>query len=177
MPHKGGPAPLTILQRAEQVWRENGVFGQADLFFVTAAAPAFAGPAYEEMMEREASEENVHVFSGYDLVEVRPARHEAVFAVDKGASQSKDVLPYDLLHVVPPMRPPDLLAQSGLALGRGPLRGYLNVDPDTLRHRRFDTIFGVGDAVGIEGVKTGARARQQAADVAEELRDLLRAGE
>lgn len=177
MPHKGGPAPLTIQQRAEQLWRENGVFEQTDLFFVTAASPAFAGPAYAEMTEREEREENVHVYGGYDLVEVRPECHEAVFVVDKGASQSKDVLPYDLLHVVPPMRPPALLAESGLAHESGPLRGYLDVDPDTLRHRRFDTIFGVGDAIGIEGVKTGARARQQAADVAEVLRGLLQSSE
>ena len=176
-PHKGGPAPLTILQRAEALWRENGVFDQTELFFVTAASPAFAGPAYAEMLEREKQEENVHVYADHDLVEVRPERHEAVFVVDKGASQSKSVLPYDLLHVVPPMRPPALLEESELALQTGPLRGYLDVDPDTLQHRRFDTIFGVGDANGMGGVKTGARARQQATEVADRLNDLLQPGD
>lgn len=172
-PHKGAAAPLTILQKAETLWRETGVLAHTELFFTTSASPAFAGEAYADLLEREAQEAHVHVYTGHDLVEVRPENREAVFVVDKGASQSKSVLPYDLLHVVPPMRPPALLHESGLALQDGPLRGYLDVDPETLRHRRFDTIFGIGDALGIDGIKTGARARQQAADVGRVLRDLL----
>jgi sulfide:quinone oxidoreductase len=171
-PHKGGPAPLTILRRAESVWRDTGVHDQTDLFFVTASSPTFAGDAYSELIERESHEETVHVYSGYDLIDVRPERREAVFSVSKGQSQSKDVLPYDLLHVVPPMRPPALLAESDLALQDGPLRGYLPVDPDTFRHPRFDRIFGVGDAIGIEGVKTGERARAQAERLAQTLLEI-----
>ena len=176
-PHKGGIAPLTILQRAEQLWHETGIFDATELFFVTATASAFAGETYADMIEREAQEKNVHVYTGHDLVAVRPERHEAVFVVEKGASQSKAVLPYDLLHVVPPMRPPALLEESGLALESGSMRGYLDVNPESLRHNRFDSIFGIGDAIGVEGVKTGARARQQAADSADGLRNILRAGE
>jgi sulfide:quinone oxidoreductase len=176
-PHKGGIAPLTVLQRAEQVWRESGIFETTELFFVTAAVPAFAGEAYADVIEREAQEENVHVYTGHDLIEVRPEKHEAVFVVEKGASQSKAVLPYDLLHVVPPMRPPVLLEESGLALASGPMRGYLDVDPKSLRHNRFDSIFGIGDAIGVEGVKTGTRARQQATEIADVLRTLLRGDE
>jgi len=172
-PHKGGIAPLTVLQRAEALWRETGVLSRTELFFVTATSPTTAGAAYTSLIEREAQEEHIHVYAGHDLVEVRPDRHEAVFVVDKGQSTSKSVLPYDLLHVVPPMRPPALLMESGLAIQDGPLRGYLEVRPDTFRHKQFDTIFGVGDTLGIEGVKTGARARTQAAELAQTLRQLL----
>jgi len=173
MPHKGAAAPLTILQKAEKLWRETGVLANTELFFTTSASPTFAGEAYAALIEREAEEEHIHVYTGHDLVEVRPEKHEAVFVVDKGASQSKSVLPYDFLHVVPPMRPPTLLDESGLALQDGPLRGYLHVDPETLRHQRFDTIFGIGDAIGVEGIKTGARARQQAVDLGQALQGLL----
>jgi sulfide:quinone oxidoreductase len=68
------------------------------------------------------------------------------------------------------MRPPALLEESELAHRDGPMRGYLEVDPASLRHRRFDTVFGVGDVIGVEGVKTGERARKQAAKVARALR-------
>ena len=169
-PHKGGIAPLTILQRAESLWRETGVLPHTELFFVTATSPTTAGASYRRMIEREAKEAHIHVYAGYDLVEVRPDRHEAVFVVDKGQSTSKAVLPYDLLHVVPPMRPPALLLESGLAIQDGPMRGYLEVHPDTLRHQKFDTIFGIGDTLGVDGVKTGARARSQAVDLAQTLR-------
>ena len=172
-PHKGGIAPLTVLRRAESVWRKTGVYHQTELFFLTASPPTFAGESYPEMIDRESQEENVHVYGGYDLIDVRPDRGEAVFSVAKGKSQSKDVLPYDLLHVVPPMRPAALLAESRLAVQSGPMRGYLHVDPDTLRHPQFKHIFGIGDALAIEGVKTGERARQQASTLVETLLQLL----
>jgi sulfide:quinone oxidoreductase len=53
------------------------------------------------------------------------------------------------------------------------MRGYLEVDPETLRHYRFKSVFGVGDAIGVEGIKTAERARAQAAEVAGSLRRLL----
>ena len=109
------------------------------------------------------------MYYGYELCEVRPEQREAVFSVTKGNSSSQDVLRYDLLHVVPPMRPPSLLEQSGLAHESGPRKGYLAVDAGSLRHRRFSAVFGVGDAIGTDDVKTAERAREQADIVARTL--------
>ncbi len=170
-PYKGGDAPLEILRRTERLWRESGVRDRTKLFFTTAAPRELAGEAYAELLERDADEQGVHVYTGYDLIEVRPACSEAVFTVSKGNSQSQDVLSYDLLHVVPPMRPPSFLEESGLTYRDGPMKGYLEVRPDTFRHKRFDTIFGIGDVIGVEGIKTGDRARKQAAAVADRIRD------
>ena len=172
-PFKGGSAPLSILRKAESLWRTSGVHDQTDLYFATAASSTFAGEAYADLMQRAERDDHVHVYTGYELIDVRPDRREAVFSVTKGQSQSKDVLPYDLLHAVPPMRPPELIEESRLALRDGPMRGYLDVHPDTLRHKHFDTIFGVGDAIGVEGVKTAERAREQADSVARVLKDLV----
>lgn len=171
-PFKGGDAPLQILRNAEAVWRENGVRDQTELYFTTAAHPDLAGDPYAELMERETARGDLHVYTGYELVDVRPDQQEAVFSVTKGNSQSEAVLPYDLLHVVPPMRPPALLEDSGLAYRDGPMKGYMEIVADTFRHKRFDTVFGIGDAIGVEGVKTGERARRQAQAVAEVLQRL-----
>ncbi|PSQ97656.1 MAG: hypothetical protein BRD55_01950 [Bacteroidetes bacterium SW_9_63_38] len=171
-PFKGGDAPLQILRNAESVWRDTGVRDQTELYFTTAAQPDLAGDPYADLMTREAAREDLHVYTGYELVDVRPEKQEAVFSVTKGNSQSEAVLPYDLLHVVPPMRPPSLLEESGLAYRNGPLKGYMNIAPDTFRHKRFDNVFGIGDAIGVEGVKTGERARRQARAVAEMLHPL-----
>jgi sulfide:quinone oxidoreductase len=172
-PHKSGSAPLRLLFRAEELWRETGVRDRTELYFATAATADSMGPEYDDLLERGDREDDIHIFPGYDLIDVRPDRREAVFNVSKGASQSQDVLRYDLLHVVPPMRPPAILEQSELAHLNGPMRGYLEVDPETFRHPRFETVFGIGDAIGVEGVKTGERARAQAAEVAGSLRRLL----
>ena len=167
-PHKGGGAPWALLRRADALWREAGVREQTDLFYTTAAS----SEEFETGLDSDREPEDVHVYTGYDLVDVRPDRKEAVFDVTKGQSQSQDVLAYDLLHVVPPMRPPALVEESELAYRDGPMRGYLEVDPETFRHPRFDTVFGIGDVIGVEGVKTGERAREQAAAVARVLQQI-----
>jgi len=169
-PYKGGSAPLRLLFRAETVWRETGVRARTELVFATAASADAANAEYADLIERSDRQEDIHVFPGYDLIEVRPDSQEAVFRVTKGRSQSQDVQRFDFLHVVPPMRPPALLEESDLAHRDGPLKGYLEVRPESLRHHRFETVFGVGDVLGLEGVKTGERAREQAAEVARLLR-------
>lgn len=168
-PHKGGSTPLNVLRRAEARWREAGVRADTDLFFATASDAALAEEEYAEMVERNVQEDDVHLHVGHDLIEVRPEPGEAVFRVKKGKSESRRVLRYDLLHVVPPMRPPPVVEQSELAYQDGPMRGYLKVDPESFRHERFETVFGVGDVIGVEGVKTSEEARAQAAEVARVL--------
>lgn len=179
-PYKGGSAPLTILRRAQEVWQGTGAWTDTEIIFATATPPKRKGVGSEEMVERRigASEEtDIQVYPGYELIEVRPDRKEAVFNVTKGESVSQDVLRYDLIHVVPPMRPPALLQQSDLAYTEGPHTGYMEVDPDSLRHKRYKRVFGVGDVAGIEGEKTGERARKQAIEVARVLEQLARTEE
>ena len=174
-PHKGGTAPLQILREAESLWRKTGVREHTDLFFTIGPTEPDGEPEYAKLLN-ESPSEDLHVFDGYELTEVRPDAQEAVFSVRKGQSSSQDVLRYDLIHVVPPMRPPALLEESGLAHPSGPMKGYLEVDPASLRHKRFPTVFGVGDAVGVEEVKTAQRARKQAKKVAHVLRRAMQEG-
>ncbi|MEF8816952.1 MAG: FAD/NAD(P)-binding oxidoreductase [Salinibacter sp.] len=167
-PHKGGGAPLQILRRAESLWRDTGTRAQTELVFAVAAPTGLKEGAYDDL-SRDGDKDDVHVYTGYDLIEVRHEAQEAVFSVTKGRSQTRQVLPYDLLHVVPPMRPPALLEESGLAHRDGPMKGYMEMRPESFQHARFATVFGVGDALGVEGEKTGERAREQAASVAQAL--------
>jgi sulfide:quinone oxidoreductase len=172
-PFKGGGTPLRLLHRADALWRELGVRENTELLFVTAASADFGGREYVELVERDAREKDVRVYFGYELIEVRPANKEAVFSVSEGDVQTRDVLSYNLLHVVPPMRPPAVIETSDLAYPRGPMRGYLDVDPDTLQHRRYSNVFGIGDAAGLPTVKTGEHAREQAAVLADRLQGII----
>lgn len=165
-PHKGGGAPFQILRQAASLWCETGVRAQTELFFATAAEEA-----------SPADSDDLHIYTGHDLIEVRPEAREAVFTHQKGQSQSQNVLSYDLLHVVPPMRPPVLLEESDLAYQDGTWKGYMEVDPESFRHKRFDSVFGIGDVIGVEGVKTGERARTHAAAVAQSLQRIVQQNE
>ena len=106
------------------------------------------------------------------LVAVDIGARRAVFASPEG---ERSEVPYDLLHVVPPMRAVDAVKNSELAWQDGPfaLGGWLEVDRGTLRHRRFPEVFGVGDINGTPRGKTAATVKKSAPVVAGNLVDLI----
>ncbi len=106
------------------------------------------------------------------LVAVDPGARRAVFASPEG---ERTELPYDFLHVVPPMRAIDAVKNSELAWKEGPFAagGWLEVDKDTLRHRRFPNVFGIGDINGTPRGKTAATVKKSAPIVAGHLVDVI----
>jgi len=66
---------------------------------------------------------------------------------------------YDFIHVVPPMGPPKAMVDSLLGWQKGTGKGWLEVDQETLQHRRYPNVFGIGDICGIPLGKTGGSAR------------------
>jgi len=170
-PYKGGTAPRQVLRQAVEVWRDRGVIDQVEVVFATAWSDAYAGGKEVDGRIEIPDARAFHLYTGYDLLEVRPDRAEAVFSIAKDASQSERVIPFDLLHIVPPMRPPAVVAHSPLAHSAGPLTGFLDVRPDALRHPQYKTVYGVGDVIGVQDVKTRAAAREHAQRVATAIRE------
>jgi sulfide:quinone oxidoreductase len=56
------------------------------------------------------------------------------------------------------MGPPSFIASSPLA----DKEGWVDVEPDTLRHRKFPNVFSLGDCANLPTSKTGAAIRKQA---------------
>lgn len=83
---------------------------------------------------------------------------------------------YDVLNVVPPQSAPTWISAAGLAAERDP-GGFVEVDPETLRHRRFDDVWAIGDAAGTTNSKSGGALRKQTFVVAENLAAALRGQE
>lgn len=71
-------------------------------------------------------------------------------------------LHYDFIHIVPPMGPSQALVDSLLGWQKGSAKGWLEVDEETLQHRRYKNVFGIGDVCGIPMGKTGGSARHHA---------------
>jgi sulfide:quinone oxidoreductase len=71
-------------------------------------------------------------------------------------------MPYDFIHIVPPMAGVDAVANSKLAWQKGSGKGWLEVDKNTLQHRRYENVFGIGDICGVPMGKTGGSARHHA---------------
>ena len=72
---------------------------------------------------------------------------------------------FDMIHVVPPQKAPDFIRVSSLA----DAAGWFDVDLNTLRHKNYENIFGLGDATNTTNAKTAAAVRKQAPVVAHNL--------
>ncbi len=76
---------------------------------------------------------------------------------------------YDFIHIVPPMSAVDAVRNSLLGWQKGTAKGWLEVDKETLQHRRYSNVFGIGDICGIPMGKTGGSARHHAPIVTNNL--------
>jgi sulfide:quinone oxidoreductase len=78
---------------------------------------------------------------------------------------------YDFIHVVPPMSANDSVRNSDLAWKEGPFAGggWLEVNRETLQHRRFPNVFGIGDINGTPRGKSAATIKGSAPIVAHNL--------
>ncbi|MFN7770499.1 MAG: FAD-dependent oxidoreductase [Planctomycetaceae bacterium] len=153
---KCGGAPQKIMYLADDHFRKNGVRDQTQVIFASALPNLFAVERYRPTLEQVAARRDIACRFRQELIEIRPATREAIFRnLD---TQEQTVIPYDLLHVTPPMGPPEFIAKSPLA----DAHGWLDVDAKTLRHTRFANVFGLGDCANLPTSKTGAAIRKQA---------------
>jgi sulfide:quinone oxidoreductase len=158
---KCGGAPQKIMYLAEETFRRRGMRGACRVVFATATPRIFAVDRYARTLERIVEERGIDVLLKHELASLRPGSREAVFR-RLGEGGGEVVLTYDMIHVTPPMGPPDFVRRSPLADGEG----WVDVDPATLRHVRYPNVFGLGDASNLPTSKTGAAIRKQAPVVA-----------
>jgi len=169
-PVKCGGAPQKIMYLAEEVFRANGVRDKSRVVFLNAKPTLFTAPYYIPALERVIKSRGMEVQLGQELLALRPDVHEAVFRDVK--SGTEQTMRFDMIHVTPPMGPPEFVRSSPLANGDG----WIEVDKFSLQHVRHPEVFGLGDASNLPTSKTGAAIRKQAPVVVENLL-ALRAGQ
>lgn len=59
---------------------------------------------------------------------------------------------YGMLHVTPPMGPPDVLLNCPVS----DAAGWVDVDKETLQHKKYPNVFGIGDCTNLPTSKTAA---------------------
>jgi sulfide:quinone oxidoreductase len=159
---KCGGAPQKICYLAEDYFRQHRVREQINVIFASAAGMIFPVDRYRPSLERVIERKGIQTLYEHDLCEVRPNTKEAVFRRPDG---SEHAVRYDMLHVTPPMGPPDFISRSPLA----DAGGWVEVNKHTLQHARFANVFGLGDASSLPTSKTGAAIRKQAPVLVENL--------
>lgn len=156
MPIKCAGAPQKILYLAADHCRRQGI--AAGMHFFTPGPAMFGIPFYSQALDRVVAHYGIEPHFGHTLVAVDGAARRATFEVARGDSRERIELPFAMLHVVPPQSAPDFIKASPLA----DASGWVSVDKSSLRHTRFDNVFGLGDCTTTPNSKTAAAVRAQA---------------
>ena len=171
-PLKCAGAPLKMTFMVVDRLQQAGTRDRSDVQFHSALANIFSVPRInQEVLER------------WDRLKVPVTFNSKLVAVDIGARRAtvtspegeRTELDYDFIHVVPPMRAPDAVKNSPLSWKEGGFAagGWLEVDKETLRHRRFPNVFGIGDINGTAKGKTAATVKKSTPLVVQNLLDVI----
>lgn len=153
---KCGGAPQKIMYLADDYFRRAGIREKSNVIFASAGAHIFAVDKYRLTLEKVVDRKQIDCRFRHELIEIHPDSKQAVFK--QLDSSETVVIPYDMLHVTPPMSAPAFIARSLLA----DPHGWVDVDKDTLQHKRFANVFSLGDCSNLPTSKTGAAIRKQA---------------
>ncbi len=160
---KCGGAPQKIMYLAEDHFRRSGVRNKSKVVFASAQGSLFAVEKYRKTLEKVAERKAIDLRFKHNLVELRPDQKEAVF--EHLDTLERTTIPFDMIHVTPPMSAPDIIKSSPLANAGG----WMDVDKYTLQHPSFPNVFPIGDCSGLPTSKTGAAIRKQAPVVVQNL--------
>ena len=161
-PVKCGGAPQKVMYMADDHFKsKSGVGVNTRVIFCTPLRSLFAVPAYARTLQQVVKRRGIEVRFGWDLKAVRAAEQIAVFEVhDADGTVHTEELPFAMLHAVPPMSAPAVVASSPLA-GDAP-GGWVEADKLTTQHPRYPNVFALGDVAGLPTSKTAGAVRGEA---------------
>jgi sulfide:quinone oxidoreductase len=166
----GAPLKMTFMLRDRLA--QSGTLGQSKMTFYSALGNVFGVKVVNDNVLSRWRELGIAVETTQKLQAIDIAAQSARFVTPEGITSD---VPYDFIHVVPPMRAPDAIKNSDLAWQDGPFAagGWLEVDQETLQHRRHKNVFGIGDINGTPRGKTAATIKKSAPLVAQHVVDVI----
>jgi sulfide:quinone oxidoreductase len=171
-PLKCAGAPLKMSFMLRDRLFKAGTLGASKISFQSALGNVFGVKVVNDNVLERWKALGIGVEYSRKLAAIDVGARRATFVSPEGERQE---MPYDFLHVVPPMRAPDAVKNSELAWKDGPFAagGWLEVDRSTLQHRRFPNVFGIGDINGTPRGKTAATVKKSAPLVAHNLVEVI----
>jgi sulfide:quinone oxidoreductase len=165
-PIKCGGAAQKPMYLACDYWREQGVLRDIRVVMVQPYGNVFGVPGVDEELNRKISEYGIELRLNSELVSVEAPARNAV--IRNNATGATEELHYDVLNAVPPQSAPDWLKATDLP-AQHDAGGFVDVDPETLRHRRFPNLWSLGDAAATGTSKSGGALRKQTKVLAKNL--------
>lgn len=152
-------APLKYTFLTDDHLRRRGNRNNAELIYNANNKAVFSVPIVHEKVRMLFEERGIKVNYERILESIDIGKRLAVFKTPVGPVE----LQYDFINVIPPMRAPDAVRNSPLPWQEGGWAsdGWIEVDKHSLRHKRFNNVFAVGDVAGVPKGKTAASVKWQ----------------
>ena len=159
-------APLKHTFLIDDLARRAGNAARMNMVYAAPQSSLFSVPIVAEKVRRLFEQRSVNTMMNRTLKAIDAGAKRATFATPTGLEN----VTYDYIHVVPPQRAPDFVRQSGLAWAdRWTDQGWVEVDMQTMCHRRYPEIFALGDVAGVPKGKTAASVKWQVPVVEDHL--------
>ena len=160
----GAPIKHTFL--IDDIARRAGNADRANIIYASNNASLFGVPIVSEKIRMLFGDRGIEPIYSHVLRAIDPGAKRATFDTPDGSVE----MDYDYIHVIPPQRAPDFVRQSGLSWAdRWTDQGWVEVDQQILRHRRYPEIFALGDVAGVPKGKTAASVKWQVPVVEDHL--------
>lgn len=156
MPIKCPVAPLELACLLDDYLEGRGIRGKTKLTLVTPLSGAFTKPVCNDVLTDMLTAKGIQVVPNASLAEVTE---------DRIACPDGQEVPYDLLVTIPPHEGSDLIDDAGLGDGLG----FGLTDRHTLKSRKAERVFLVGDNTNVPTSKAGSVAHFQAEVVVHNL--------
>ena len=181
---KCGGAPKKICLMTENYLRDHKAREGKSFNYYANGTKLQTPKIYGDRLLEIYDERNVQIHYKHRLVSVDTSQQKAIFELlpeetqavtPADANYEKIEVPFDFLHIVPPMSAPDFVKNSPLVITEGSLRhgGWVDSNEFTLIHNRYPNIISFGDVAGLPTSKTGAAIRIQAPVAAANLLSIM----
>ena len=159
-------APLKYTFLTDDYARRKGTRGNMEITYAAHSKSLFGVPIVNEKVRMLFEDRGFTTVHDHVLRAIDPGAKTATFDTPDGPTE----LPYDFINVIPPQRAPEVIRNSPLPWAdRWVDQGWVEVDPQTLRHARYPEVFGVGDIAGVPKGKTAASVKWQVPVVEDHL--------
>ena len=150
-PYRCPPAPYEAQWMLDEYFSRRGLRDRVQIdYFTREAEPV--GEAHDPVVWMDSESKRRKINVNYEFI---------VHSIDPEKKQVNGLynysLPYDLLVMVPPHRPAQVLLDSGLAEAETGIR----VDYDTLQ-TKWENVYAIGDCADMPASKAGGVAHQEA---------------
>ena len=169
---KCGGAPKKIMYLTNSRLVEAGARENAELTFYPNGGKMFGVPEYHDAIVKQFEQREMkwnynHNLTGVDLEkkiatfdkhwEEKGEYDEDIEEYDIIKKHLDVEVPFDFMHITPPMKAPDEIGKSPI----GSRKGWIPVNKETLQHVKFDNVFAIGDIAAVPMGKTGGSVREQ----------------